>query len=276
MNEFFQIALSMPTVVFSALLVVLSLYWGLVVLGALDLDFADFDLDFDVDADLGIEMGVDVGVDADLEVELGGDAGEAPGGSLLLAVASMLGLGTVPVTVVVSVSTLFAWLISFLAVFFLRAFVGGAPTLAALLIGLGSAALSLLPTMLLSKPLKHLFETREGPPGGRALIGTVCVVASSRVDLGFGRGTVEDDGAGLILPIRCDDESNRLSHGSQAIIIDFDSEKNIYMVETYDVLLGKDAPEIAFDLAQNISRAFQDSEASSEQKIEEQVPQQES
>src|SRR5690554_7040321 len=108
MNEFFQIALSMPTVVFSALLAVLSLYWGLVVLGALDLDFADFDLDFDVDA------GLDVGVDAEFEVELGteADAGAART-SFLAGFASMLGLGTVPVTVVVSISTLFAWLFSF-------------------------------------------------------------------------------------------------------------------------------------------------------------------
>lgn len=273
MNEFFQIALSMPTVVFSALLVVLSLYWGLVILGAVDLDFVDFDLDIDVDLDLDVE--VEVGGEAPAEVEPGGDASGAARPSALAAFAGMLGLGTVPVTVVISISTLFAWLISFTAVFYLRPIFGDG-MLGALLIGLSSAALSLLPTMLLSKPLKHLFETREGPPGGRALIGSVCVVATSRVDESFGRGTLADDGAGLILPIRCDDASNRLTHGSQAIIIDFDGAQNIYMVEAYDVFLGTDASDKAFDLARSISRSFEDAEACGAENSVEQVPHTES
>lgn len=275
MTEFFQIALSLPTVVFSALLVVLSLYWGLVVLGALDLDFADVDLDFDVDTDLGIEMGVDIGSDVDV------DAGaEAPSASLLMSAASALGLGVVPVTVVVSIITLFAWLFSFTSVYYLTPLLGDG-ALAALLLGVGSAALSLIPTVLAVKPLKHLFHTTEGPQGGRALVGTVCVVSTSRVDARFGQATVEDDGAGLILPIRCEDVSNGLTRGSKAVIIDFDSSDNSYMVEPYDVFLGTDRSNKGLELAQNISRAFDESDARAEaevaevaaQKIPETMPQ---
>lgn len=274
MTEFFQIALSLPTVVFSAILLVLSLYWGLVILGALDLDLAEFDLDFDVDADLGIETGVDMGgdigvdadIDVDVDVDVDVDGAAMPSTSLLITLAGALGLGTVPVTVIVTILTLFAWLVSFVSVFYVTPLVGGG-LLVSLLLGVASAALSLPPTMVIIKPLKHLFSTQEGPEGGRGLVGTVCVVSTSRVDMGFGRAKVADDGAGLILPIRCEDESNRLTHGSEVVIIDFDSDLNSYMVEAYDVFLGADASEKGSDLADNISRAFDDFEGQREQEV---------
>lgn len=259
MAEFFQIAFSFPTVVFSAILMVLAAYWTMVILGALDLDFADFDIDFDVDTDLGIEMGVDVGADGDFDID--GDVGaDGVRWSVFAALASALGLGTVPVTVILSFLTLCAWLVSFASVYYLMPILGGWSALVAAVLGLGSFAVALAPTIAIMHPLKHLFDPQEGPSGGRGLVGTVCIVSTSRVDRGFGRAKVADDGAGLILPVRCENASNRLTHGSKAVIIDYDSVHNSYMVESYELFLGDDASGKARALSDNIARAADESD----------------
>lgn len=231
MEEFLQISLSFPTVVFTAILLVLGLYWFLVILGAIDLDFLDFDFDLDVDVD------VDVDVDLDVDVDVGaGVEGFATG--FVAGVAAALGIGRVPVTVILSFLMLSAWLISFAAVFYLTPLIGGWSALAAVVFGVGSLIVALPVTMGLMRPLVRFFDTGEEPQGGAALIGQVCMISTSRVDAGFGQATLADGGAGLIVQVRCADAGNGLTRQARALIIDYDPQRHVYVVEPYDDVLG--------------------------------------
>lgn len=234
MSEFLQIALSFPTVAFSAILLVAGAYWLLVILGAVDLDLLNLEVDAQIDLEVDFELEADV--DADAGVEVGG-------AGVWAALAGALGLGTVPVTVVLSFWALSAWLLSFAAVFYLEPLLGGVSAPAALVFGLGSFALAAAPTMLIMRPFIHFFREREEPLGGEALIGSVCQIQTSRVDLNFGQAKLADGGAGLLLAVRCADPNNGLGLGSRALIIDYELGKNTYLIEPYDSLLkNSDGP----------------------------------
>ena len=70
-------------------------YWLTVLLGALDLDFLDFDLDADVDADLGSDLDVSVGV--------------------FDGMLAFFYLGKIPLMILLSIFALCLWVISIIA-----------------------------------------------------------------------------------------------------------------------------------------------------------------
>jgi hypothetical protein len=232
MQEFLQIALSFPTVVFSALMLVMVLYWMMVILGALDLDLLEFDLDFDLDGDVDFE--VDVDVDADAEM-IGG-----PG--LIEAMLGALGLGTVPVTIIASFWILLSWMISFSAVYYLAPMIGGLSAIVAIAFAVGSFAAATPLNILIMQPFIQLFRAPEQTRGGDSLVGSMCVVTTGSVTETFGQAKVRDGGAGLVLSVRSDG-GNRLKRGSKALVIDYDEERNAYIVEPYDTLMGHDRAE---------------------------------
>ena len=93
MEAFFANIFSYPTVFFTVILLVLAVYWLFAILGMVDIDVLDLDMD----------------VDADVDVDLEGMTGLA---GLLVT----LGLTGVPVTVVMTLLALLAWLLSYFAV----------------------------------------------------------------------------------------------------------------------------------------------------------------
>lgn len=229
MQEFLQIALSFPTVVFTALSLVLGLYWLMVILGALDLDLFDIELDFDMDGDVDFEMDFDVDADADVA-----------GPGFLMSVAAALGLGTVPVTVVSSFWILTAWLISFASVFYLTPLIGDWSAWVATIFGFGSFLAAMPLTMMAMQFLIPVFDTPEVEKGGDSLIGRLCTVTTSKVTDSFGQADADDGGAGLILSVRCEGDNN-LARGSKALIIDYDKDAHAYIIEPYDSLIGDDS-----------------------------------
>lgn len=250
MQEFLQIALSFPTVVFTAVLLVLGLYWALVILGALDLDM------FDLDAHVNMDGHVDGHVHFDAEVD---PDGLLPGPDLFEAVMGALGLGTVPLTVIVSFLTLTSWMVSFASVFYLTPLVGQMSALFAALFGVGSFLAALPVTMLIMQPFIQLFDTRGERHGGDSLIGSVCTVNTSRVDETFGQADVDDGGAGLVLQVRSEHADNNLGRGSKALIIDYDDKRHAYLIESYDALVGGNDDEVVLD--QDIATAADEAKA---------------
>lgn len=226
MDAFLHIALSFPPVLFSALLVLVVIYWFFVILGVLDLDLFDFDLDLDLDVDLDLDA--DVAVDGALE----------GGSKALAAIFSALSLGRVPVTISLSILTLYAWILSFSGTYWLTNSLGAAPGfllrsglfLASLFVATAAAGLTV-------RPLRGLFETTTRR-GQETLIGKVCVVTTGQVSDSFGQATLEDGGAGLNLSIRCDTEDNGIKRGDKVLIIGYDNEHSYYLVEPYESLMG--------------------------------------
>lgn len=197
MNEFVQTIGSMPTLFFTVLLGILSMYWVMVIAGALDLDVLDFGTDLDVD-------------------------GEAPSG--VAGLVELLGIGTVPITVVGSVCILASWVSSVAAVEFLSP----ESILAKAGIFVGASVLGLIASSLVLRPFSGAFEKNRGRDQ-RSLIGMVGSVTSMAVTDSRGQARLTEGPDEFTVNVRCGG-TNDLTHGSKVLVIDHDSQRDVYLV----------------------------------------------
>ncbi len=250
MTEFLDIALSFPTVIFSGMLILVVMYWLMAIVGAVDIELFDFDFEFDeVDVDIDFDADVDADIDADADVDAGSHGG------FLHAMMAAIGLGRVPVTIIASILTLVSWFLCFAAVYYLGP-IFGTGVFVGLGVVVGSVIVGLPITSIFTHPLKGLFEIHT-KTGGHSLVGKLCKVTSGRVTESFGRGEVDDGGAGLLVSIRCETEG-ALTRGSRALLIEYDAEDEVFFVEPYDDLLADDDDDYADEVA------FEDQPAASE------------
>jgi hypothetical protein len=219
-----EASLRFPTVVFSIGLGIALIYWVFVLLGALDIDLLGGDADVDIaGAGKGVGDALTGGAKGGAEALKGGQLGLDGGG-----VWAGLGLAKVPITISLSVILLVCWTLSLLAMHYAPGVVGTASWVApsvlpaTLLVGLPLAG-------LLVRPLGGVFELREGK-SNRDYIGHTCTVTTGHVDDGFGQATVEDGGTVLVIPVRCD-RPGALARNDKALIIDFDTARQAYLVE---------------------------------------------
>ena len=224
-----EAAQQFPTVVFTIGLGICLIYWLFVLIGALDIDlFGDADVSGagkaigggggdigDVGDVAGAGKAIGEGHDHDLDVDGGG------------GLWSGLGLSKVPITISISAIFFVCWCISLLAMHYVPDMLGTAAWVqytvlpATLVVGLPIAG-------LLVRPLGNVFELKEGK-SNRDYVGHTVTVTTGRVDDEFGQGMVEDGGTVLVIPIRCDKAG--LSRNDKALIIDFDTERQAYVVE---------------------------------------------
>jgi hypothetical protein len=183
MSAFIAAALSLPTVFFTALLGFFLLYALMTVLGALDVEWLDGALDLD---------------------DSGWDAG-------------------VPLAVVVGVSTVFAWLTSFVAMRFLPE-----TTLIKIGVGLGAAAVGAFLGGRACRPFRTFFNVTEGPRRAE-IVGKICTIRSMQVSDGAGTAEIGD----FIAEVRCF-RANELTVGSKAIVYEYDSQQGTYHVGPLD------------------------------------------
>jgi hypothetical protein len=219
MTEAFAIALSFPTVFLTVPLGVVLLYWLLVVAGAFDLPTH------------GAHDGI--GLDGHGASHGGGHHHGLDGAEGLAALLSALKLRSAPVTVVLSLLVLVAWLLCAGAMPVVLRLGGGPPGwLAGLGLLLGALLLALPLTSLLVRPLGDLFVVHEARRH-KDLLGHECVVETGRADKGFGQARLEDGGAGLILQIRCDTDGG-LRRGDRALLLYWDEARQAYVAERMD------------------------------------------
>ena len=175
MTEFLQTALTFPTLVYSILLAFCVVYWLLAATGLVDIDALD-----------GL-----LGGDAD-----GGDASDSAG------ILAKLGLGGVPIMLVLAVLSFFGWLTSYFVQLLLLQhlpaplrLLGGIATL------VGALAPGVVVTSLLLRPVRKLM-VKLRPPVAPSLLGRAGTVISPEADGKHGRAEFADGGAGLILQVR--------------------------------------------------------------------------
>ncbi|MFZ5890579.1 MAG: glycine zipper family protein [Myxococcota bacterium] len=239
MAEVFVLALSFPSVVFTVLLGVALVYWGFVMIGVIHIgEGSEGALDGQLDAATkgvlegavdhlgGDHAGGDIGGHSDIDLPDGDHGGHGA----LAALMSALHLRSVPATVVLSLIVTFAWLIS---VVIMQLVTRSAPALLGVPLSLGVMALSLLlalpMTSLAAKPLAAVFTPQRAPTKSD-FIGRTCVVRTGTVTSKFGEAMLHDGGAGLVLRVRVDD-GKQLGRGEQALIVDYDAEREVYLVE---------------------------------------------
>jgi hypothetical protein len=203
--ELIEASLRFPVVVFTIGLGIVLIYWLFVLVGALDIDV------------LGGADGHDVG---------GHDAGGHDADGFM----SKLGLGVVPVTITVSLIMLVGWVGSLLAMHYLGDIAGVKYAVLP-----GMLVVGMLATNILVRPIAPVFRIREGKSNSE-YVGHTCTITTATVDENFGHANVEDGGVTMDIAVRCDGTA-KLARNDKALIIEFDEERQAYLVEPVSNIL---------------------------------------
>lgn len=207
MNLFFQNSLAFPSIIFSALLIIISFYWLCAAFGLLDIDL------FNIDSEL------------DINVDATGLAGWL----------TKLGLAGIPVTIILTFFTLFGWFISYFTNYWIinaieTSFIRYLTGFIALII---TSFIALNLTAICLKPIRKKLMSRNKPKSVHQLVGKLAIVRSAHVAENKGEAVLEDGGAGLILQIRAAETEN-IKRGDSVIIISYDASTHSYQVVTED------------------------------------------
>jgi hypothetical protein len=190
MDAFLAAAFAFPTVVFTVLLVLFSIYALATLIGAADIEWIDH------------LLGVDHVHDSVLE-----------------GVMSALGIAGIPITIFGGFASVFAWLTSFTAARFLpdSMLIDSAILAVSAILGIGIGSLAV-------RPLRAAFVTADAPRRNE-MVGKVCTIRSLRVNATSGTADIGD----LVGEVRCFHD-NTLTIGSDAIVYDYDPEDGVYHV----------------------------------------------
>lgn len=253
MDEFIAAIVSFPTVVFTVALLVVIGYWLLALVGGVGSDLLDGaagKIDGAVDALTGKVDGavdamagkIDGAVDAvagkvDGAVDgatgkLDGAAAKIEGAAGGLSLLAAIGFGKAPATVVISMLTLFAWALSTLATLWTRDYgIVAMPFHVA--IGFGAVVVAGMLSGMIARGLGKAFK-RHRPIGRGELVGKLAVVTTGRVDERFGQANLQEDGANLIVDVRCPTPNSLVRH-TRVVLVSYDAEAHTYMVEPFDL-----------------------------------------
>ena len=207
MEQLLTTSSQFPTVIFSVLLGIVVVYWIVGLLGLVDLD-----------------LGGDVDMDADaLVTSVGGLTG------LLLT----FGLTGIPFTLVISIIALVCWLVSVYLQYYLLTWLpsGWLFYLGGLISAVVVFFLSLPVTAVIIRPLKGMFKSVETAKSDH-LVGKEAIIATSKVSETFGQARVFNDGAEILLDVRCAPE-HTLAMGEKVLVIEYLNDSHAYIVAPY-------------------------------------------
>jgi len=208
MNPFHQTVTSFPTVIYTVLLIICSLYWVVAALGLVDLEILDLDMDGDIDA---------------------ADSVEAQNG--IAGVLLKLGLNGVPLTIVLTIIAIIGWIACYYAIYFGGTLIPSFWPLELayeLVIFVAVTYLTILLTAQVIKPIRTLFQKLERDET-KHIVGQVIIVRSGVVNKDRGEGLMNDGGAGLLLQIRSTGEQEFVK-GDEVVVIEENKERNLFRV----------------------------------------------
>lgn len=206
MDQLLDVASQFPTVIYSTLLGIVVVYWIIGLFGLIDLD-----------------LGGDVDTEVDSDISVGGLTG------LMLT----FGLTGVPFTLVISIIILICWLLSFYLQFYLLTWlpngwlyylIGAISDFIVFLISLPISAIVI-------RPLKGLFKSVETVTSHH-LVGQDATVATETVSETFGQARLFNDGAEIILDVRCSPD-HLLKKGDNVLVIEYLHESHTYIIAPY-------------------------------------------
>ncbi len=197
-----------PTIIFTGLVMFVTLYWVVSLLGMADMDT--------------IELG-----------DLGGDTDVANLSSTGFFTGLMLkfGLYGVPFIIILSLISLIGWLLSYLYTSFLHQYFDSG--ILYYLFGTGALVFVLVVSMwltgiIISPIRKNIAKIPQRNFSNN--VGKVAVVRTLSVTDKHGEAALNDGGAGLILKIRSDNTDNSLKQGDKVLLVAYVEEANIYRV----------------------------------------------
>ncbi len=197
-----------PTIIFTGLVMFVTLYWIVSLLGMADMD------------------SVDLG-------ESGGDADVSTLSSTGFFTGLMLkfGLYGVPLIIILSLISLIGWLLSYLYTSFLHQYFDSGVLY--YLFGTGALIFVLVVSMwltgiIISPIRKNIAKIPKRNSSNN--VGKVAVVRTLSVTDKHGEAELNDGGAGLILKIRSDSNDGLLKQGDRVMLIEYLDEANTYRV----------------------------------------------
>ena len=197
-----------PTIIFTGLVMFVTLYWVVSLLGMADMD------------------SVDLG-------ESGGDADVSTLSSTGFFTGLMLkfGLYGVPLIIILSLISLIGWLLSYLYTSFLHQYFDSGVLY--YLFGTGALIFVLVVSMwltgiIISPIRKNIAKIPKRNSSNN--VGKIAVVRTLSVTDKHGKAELNDGGAGLILKIRSDTNDGLLKQGDRVMLIEYLDEANTYRV----------------------------------------------
>ncbi|HEX9731805.1 MAG TPA: hypothetical protein VGG06_07420 [Thermoanaerobaculia bacterium] len=205
-------AFSMPTAIFSVLLILVILYWLVSLLGIFSLEMFE--------AAEGLADGA-----ADALAEAGESLGEAAEGE---RPGLLRGFDDVPRSISWSLVVVFAWLFSLLATIYLPRYteVAMQGLAAVAMVGAVSLMLAVAVTAVALQPLRKVLVAGYGP-SRHDLVGRVCVVRTQSVTDDFGQAELDDGGS--ILQVR-NPQHYDFTGGSRGLIYEYDPAREVFYI----------------------------------------------
>lgn len=200
--EFLNLALTFPTVIFTALLLVVVLFWAITLLGFADIDMFESDLDVEANSANTNSTGF----------------------------FSSFGFGSIPITVSISLVVMLSWLVNIYA-HKLFAYLLGDGILFyffGLVMLVVSAIIALPIAIIISKPLQGFFSSVETSRSSD-LLGLECTVVTGKVTPTFGQARVNFQGTEQLIQIRSHDEHS-YSTGDTVVLLEHIKEQHCYIV----------------------------------------------
>ncbi len=226
MESFLAALIGWPTAVFTIGLGVCLLYWGLVILGAMDFDL------FGHGSDVGGD-GHDVGHDG------GGEFGHHLG--FWHGFLEFLAVGTVPITIVLTLVLLAAWTVSMLGALLVAPLVSGLiPTWLTGTLLLPLSLIAAVPAARLGIwPIKLIFRNLAsgGHASRRDAIGKIARITSQTADASFGTAVCLVDGAEHLLNVAARPGAS-FRKGDQVVVASYDDAKERFLVGPLPHLAG--------------------------------------
>lgn len=229
MLELFNEAFSAANIVITLLLIGTLIYWIFVILGAIDLEFLNFDIDADIDIDIDMDMDMDMDIDADVDADIDADAGGG-GSSFFISALQFFNVGKIPFMLFFSTLTLCIWVISILINYYIGndSFGGGLALLVPNLI------VSLFINKILTTPLASLFTKIDKAHTEVDIVGHIGTLLFPTDNINMGQAEVEVNNSDHRLVNVKALKNQQFKKGDQVVIIEKSKEKDFYFIERLD------------------------------------------
>lgn len=200
--DFFNLAFTFPTAIFTALLLVVILFWLITLVGFADIDMFESDLDIDADA----------------------------AQSSSISSWFNMGFGGVPITVSLSLIVMTSWLISIYAHKFFSLLLGDGILfyIFGILMVVASVLVAMPIAAIISKPLQRFFTSAETSKSSD-LLGLECTVVTGKVTSTFGQARVQIQGTELLIQVRSND-NEPFSSGDTAVLLEHLKDQHCYTI----------------------------------------------
>ena len=210
-----QLALQPANIFFTVFLFLMILYWIMVVLGALDLEFLDIDLDTDSE--------LDIDADGDLEIT----------GGFFEGFLAFFYLGKIPVMIVFSVLAICMWVTSIIANGYLNPSGG---MLRGIPIGIGVLVVGPFICKTACMPLARFFMMfKKDYNAPRSVLGRIGRVITTKVlKEELGQIEMSGKGASIVLNVFSEGEDVFVKD-DEAVVIKEDKTRGVYLIGPVDL-----------------------------------------